>query len=334
MNTAEQNQARTAARETSVEQTGELSSIDTPSAGIDARASLSHHVQNAPVRTRMISNADLLQKNLADSMEAAAGIKRPVTPDEVSDQNKTRPVFDADEFEALMRGPNDVHTPVPTPMKMQTITMNADMFKEMQEIMLETKKQLQMRDQQLHQLQRVYEQHDSGLRKLDMQCGENAEEGGIEDEDESEEEEFLIFEEDAHIDEARTPVTTTSEPEQLPFAVPVTKVWESGRLDTEKTEFFSATFGSPQGSVGPGMTPEFAAGYYGSTIAHQMQTPEFGNSGTTPPIPSQCIRQERLKCFMHLHLHLCMRMRMRDRIRHHCHLFTCWHPIHTHIPRP
>ena len=293
MNTAEQNQARTAARETSVEQTGELSSIDTPSPGIDARASLSHHVQNAPVRTRMISNAELLQKrNLADSMEAVAGIKRPVTPDEVSDQNTTRPVFDADEFEALMRGPNDVHTPVPTPMKMQTITMNADMFKEMQEIMLETKKQLQTRDQQLHQLQRAYEQHDGGLRKLDMQYGENAEEGGIEDEDESEEEEFLIFEEDAHIDEARTPVTTTSEPEQLPFAVPITTIWESERLETEetrkeKTEFFSATFGSPQGSVGPGMTPEFAAGYYGSTIAHQMQTPEFGNSGTTPPIPSQ-----------------------------------------------
>ena len=225
MNTAEQDQARTAARETPVEQTGELSSIDTPSAGIDARASLSHHVQNAPVRTRMISNAELLQKrNLADSMEAVAGIKRPVTPDEVSDQNTTRPVFDADEFEALMRGPNDVHTPVPTPMKMQTITMNADMFKEMQEIMLETKKQLQTRDQQLHQLQRAYEQHDGGLRKLDMQYGENAEEGGIEDEDESEEEEFLIFEqEDAHIDEARTPVTTTSEPEQLPFAVPLQK---------------------------------------------------------------------------------------------------------------
>ena len=182
MNTAEQNQARTAARETPVEQTGELSSIDTPSAGIDARASLSHHVQNAPVRSRMISASDVSPKNLADSIEAAAIVRRPVTPDEVSDQNTTRPVFNVNEFEALMRCSN-VPTKVPTPMQMQTVTMNTNMFKEMQELMFETKQQLQMRNQQLDQLQRVYAQHDSGLRELDMKYGENADEGGVEEED-------------------------------------------------------------------------------------------------------------------------------------------------------
>ena len=182
MNTAEQNQACKAAREMSTEQTGELSSIDTPSPGIDARASLSHHVHNAPVRPRMISDADMSPKNLADSIEAAASVRRPVTPDEVSDQNKTRPVLDSSELEVLMRGPN-VPTKVPTPMQMQTVTMNADVFKKMQELMFETKQQLQMRNQQLDQLQRVYAQHDSGLRELDMKYGENADEGGVEEED-------------------------------------------------------------------------------------------------------------------------------------------------------
>ena len=76
----------------------------------------------------MISDVDVSPKNLADSIEAAASVRRPITPDEVPDQNKTRTVFDANEFEAFMRGPN-VPTKVPTPMQMQTVTMNADMFK-------------------------------------------------------------------------------------------------------------------------------------------------------------------------------------------------------------
>ena len=64
-------------------------------------------------------------------------------------------------------------------------TMDAETFKEMQELMFEKKQQLQLRNQQLDQLQRVYTQHDSGLQALDMRYRENADEGGIEEEDES-----------------------------------------------------------------------------------------------------------------------------------------------------
>jgi hypothetical protein len=90
----------------------------------------------------MISKSDVSPKNLADSMEAAnASVRRPATPEEVSDQNTTRSVFNANEFAALMRGP-DAPTKVPTPTQMQTVTMDTEMFKEMQELMFETKQQL------------------------------------------------------------------------------------------------------------------------------------------------------------------------------------------------
>jgi hypothetical protein len=211
-------------------------------------------------------------KNLADSLEAASrSVKRPDTPEAASDPNAAQPIFSANELEALMRGPV---APTNVRLPTQTMIIDAAMFQEMHELLTETKQQLQLRNQQIDQLQRAYTQHDSDPRALGVKYGENAEEGSFEDEEDGDEEEFLLVEE--------APSTSSeilSEKQQRHETSP--------RQETERTEFYLETFGSPRGSEWrQGTMPESAAGQYGSTIAHHMQTPEFGNSGNILPIPS------------------------------------------------
>ena len=116
-------------------------------------------------------------KNLADSLEAASErVRRPATPEAASDQNAARPALSANELEALMRGPV---APTNVRLPTQTMIIDASTFQEIKEYLLETKQQLQLRNQQIGQLQRAYTHHDSGLRELGVKYGETAEEGGF-----------------------------------------------------------------------------------------------------------------------------------------------------------
>ena len=129
------------------EQTEELSTINTPSPVIDARAPPSQYVQNAPAKSRLISKNDMPLKNLTDSLEAAsASVRRPANPEAASDQNAARPVFSANELEALMRGPV---APTNVQLPTQTMIINAATIQDMQELLIETKQQLRLRNQQI-----------------------------------------------------------------------------------------------------------------------------------------------------------------------------------------